>query len=118
MKTVSHPRSRRGTGTTNLVPASIFQNGRKCTLVRVGGAAFGSSEGEVGGPGVEAGEQPISVQGPNIIGVDGKAVALKGVNWFGFDVSCPRASSRPALRRSCFVCCWQTYCVAAFTHHR
>ncbi len=80
----------RVTGTTDLVPKAVFQNGRKCTLVNVGGAAFGTSMSSSGGGGVEAAEQPISVSGPNIIGVDGKAVALKGVNWFGFDVSCWR----------------------------
>ena len=79
------------TDTTDLVPKAVFQNGRKCTLVNVGGAAFGAGDaamGSSGKGGVEAAEQPISVSGPNIIGVDGNAVALKGVNWFGFDVSC------------------------------
>ena len=38
------------------------------------------------GVGVERAETPVRVQGPNIIGVDGNVLAMKGINWFGFDV--------------------------------
>jgi hypothetical protein len=52
----------------------------------VGGAAFPSAPG-TGDGGAEAAEKPIRLLGPQIIGVDGNALQLKGVNWFGFDVS-------------------------------
>jgi hypothetical protein len=67
------------------VPSAIFQNGRKCSLVNVAGAAF---ERPMAAPGigVERAETPVRVQGPNIIGVDGNVLAMKGLNWFGFDV--------------------------------
>ena len=70
----------------DLSPQSIFQNGKKCILVNVGGAAFPTAAG-TGDGGAEAAEQPIRLLGPQIIGVDGNALQLKGVNWFGFDVS-------------------------------
>lgn len=73
----------------DLVPASIFQNGQKCILVNVGGAAFGAAGSASGGGGAEAAETPIRLSGPNIIGVDGNILEFKGVNWFGFDVRSP-----------------------------
>ena len=74
-----------GPADANLVPTSVFQNGEKCILVNVGGAAFPSSPSD-GGTSTEAAEKPIRLSGPNIIGVDGNALAMKGINWFGFDV--------------------------------
>lgn len=68
-----------------LVPSAIFQNGRKCSLVNVAGAAF-QRPMSAPGIGVERAETPVRVQGPNIIGVDGNVLAMKGINWFGFDV--------------------------------
>ena len=68
-----------------LVPSAIFQNGRKCSLVNVAGAAF-QRPMSAPGVGVERAETPVRVQGPNIIGVDGNVLAMKGINWFGFDV--------------------------------
>jgi hypothetical protein len=69
----------------DLSPQSVFQNGRKCILVNVGGAAFPTAAGS-GDGGAEAAEKPVRLLGPQIIGVDGNALQLKGVNWFGFDV--------------------------------
>ena len=72
----------------DLVPTAVFQNGRKCMLVNVGGAAFVNAKSPAaGGGGTERAETPVRLSGPNIIGVDGNVLAMKGLNWFGFDVS-------------------------------
>lgn len=70
----------------DLVPSAIFQNGRKCSLVNVAGAAFARPMAAPA-TGIESAETPVRVQGSNIIGVDGNVLKLKGINWFGFDVS-------------------------------
>ena len=89
------------TAGADLSPQSIFQNGRKCILVNVGGAAFPTAAG-TGGGGAEAAESPIRLLGPQIIGVDGNVLQLKGVNWFGFDVSVPSWQHRmPWSNRRC-----------------
>lgn len=64
----------------------MFQNGKKCIIVRSGLQATALSAGRTPFAADSRGETNIAVQGPNIVGVDGKVIALKGVNWFGFDV--------------------------------
>lgn len=76
----------------DLVPTAIFQNGLKCTLVNVAGAAFARPMAAPG-TGIERAESPVRVQGPNIIGVDGNVLNMKGVNWFGFDVRSNQSTS-------------------------
>ena len=79
------------------MPLHVYQNGKKCIGLALGGAAFPSFTffGSVA-------KTPISVSGPNIIGVDGQPLAMKGVNWFGFDV---RILHSISLNRSLSVTC-------------
>lgn len=70
-----------------MVPSAIFQNGQKCVLVNIAGAAFASAAAAPEAAlGAEAGETAVRVLGNNIIGVDGNVLQMRGVNWFGFDV--------------------------------
>ena len=91
------------------MPSAIFQNGRKCSLVNMAGAAF-QRPMSAPGVGVERAETPVRVQGPNIIGVDGNVLAMKGINWFGFDVRGQSSdnnvsSLEPAFILSLKLCC-------------
>lgn len=71
----------------DLLPTAVYQNDRKCILVRNGlsASAFDVQRTPFGSTGRP--ETPMRLSGPNIIGVDGEVLAMKGLNWFGFDVS-------------------------------
>lgn len=34
---------------------------------------------------IQSGTQPVSVEGTQLLGVDGEPLVLKGINWFGFE---------------------------------
>ena len=75
-----------GTG-AELLPEQVFQNGNNCIIVRSGIQATAFSAGRTPFAGGGRAETPVALQGSNIIGTNGMVIALKGINWFGFDVS-------------------------------
>lgn len=92
----------------DLLPTEVYQNNRKCILVRNGLSASAFDEQRTPFESTGRPVRPIKLSGPNIIGVDGEVLAMKGINWFGFDVSnlspaCVPSDLNFAGQTTCFI---------------
>ena len=86
-------------GVQAFTPQAVFLQGRQCDLTLTVNVTNETPVIPVDTSQlIESSPQPVSIDGINILGVDGEILTLKGANWFGFEQPVSFADSlQPAL---------------------
>ena len=73
-------------GMQAFTPQAVFLQGRQCDLTLTVNVTNETPVIPVDTSQlIESSPQPVSIDGINILGVDGEVLTLKGANWFGFE---------------------------------